>query len=464
VNGIARRARLARSRLYLVLEARPHDDDPSALLDAALRGGVDIVQLRDKTLGDDDLVRAAEPFRRACDAHGALFVLNDRPQLAERCGADGVHVGQDDAPLADARHTVGDELLVGLSATTAAELRGDPDYFGVGAIFGTPTKPESTAGGLELVQAARDTLRMPWFAIGGIDAETIDAVAAAGAAGAAVVRAVRDAPDPEIAARALRAKLPTTEPVVAEGDKDIRLPQLDWLEWSIGAGAIGARPHTHAAHTDVFYVLVGEIELRLGDETVRLPAGSCVAAQPLLVHGFRNPGLVEARYVNIHAPGGWASGRGILEPPAFDTFGVDRASTSARGVVTGPGDGDRLRKPHRLAQSKVALPDLNVLEYAVDAEYDGAPPHVHLRHADCFHVLEGALEIAADGRAVRVEPGMSVIVPPGVVHEFTSAGEARFLNVHAPSCGFTEYMRKLDAGVPFDEAPYDSYPTAALQL
>ena len=133
MDGTARRARLARSRLYLILEARPHGKDPSPLLEAALRGGVDIVQLRDKELSDDDLVAAAEPFRRACAAHGALFVLNDRPDLVERAGADGVHVGQEDVPLADARRAVGPDRLVGLSATTVDELRGDPDYFGVGA-------------------------------------------------------------------------------------------------------------------------------------------------------------------------------------------------------------------------------------------------------------------------------------------------------------------------------------------
>src|SRR3954449_11662837 len=122
MDGVARRALLARSRLTLVLEARPNGADPSQLLDDALRGGVDVVQLREKELGAEELVRAAEPFRRACAAHGALFVLNDRPELVERAGADGVHVGQGDAPLADARRAVGFERLVGLSATTAEEL------------------------------------------------------------------------------------------------------------------------------------------------------------------------------------------------------------------------------------------------------------------------------------------------------------------------------------------------------
>jgi thiamine-phosphate pyrophosphorylase len=208
VDGTARRARLARSRLYLVLEARPHGQDPSGLLDAALRGGVDVVQLRDKELADDDLVAAAEPFRRACDEHGALFILNDRPELVERCGADGVHVGQADASVADARSAVGAERIVGLSVSTLAELAavgGGADYLGVGAVFGTPTKPDAETGGLELVRAARDTLHVPWFAIGGVELDTVAEIAMAGGPGVAVVRAIRDAADPEAAARQLRA-------------------------------------------------------------------------------------------------------------------------------------------------------------------------------------------------------------------------------------------------------------------
>jgi thiamine-phosphate pyrophosphorylase len=195
--------RLARARLYLVLAA-----SDTQVLEPALRGGVDVVQLRDKELGDDELVRAAVPFQEACRRHGALFVLNDRPDLVAACGADGVHVGQEDMPLAEARAIVGDEAVVGLSATTAAELEsGEPDYWGVGAIFGTPTKPESQPGGLELVRAAARRLTVPWFAIGGVELENVAEVAAAGAPGVAVVRAIRDAGDPEAAARELRAAL-----------------------------------------------------------------------------------------------------------------------------------------------------------------------------------------------------------------------------------------------------------------
>ena len=205
---IDRLDRLARLRLYLVLEARPHGQDPRPLLDAALRGGVDVVQLRDKDLGDEALVEAAAPFRAACVEHGALFVLNDRPDLVEACGADGVHVGRSDTPLAEARAHVGPGRLVGLSASTLEELAdpGEANYVGVTA-FATPTKRDAVVGGLELVHAAAETLTVPWFAIGGIDLSNVEEVAAAGAPGVAVVRAIRDDDDPESAARELRAAL-----------------------------------------------------------------------------------------------------------------------------------------------------------------------------------------------------------------------------------------------------------------
>jgi len=210
VDGHARRERLAGARLYLVLEGRPHGREPDALLDAALRGGVDVVQLRDKELSDAELVAAAVRFRRACDAHGALFVLNDRPDLVEACGADGVHVGLEDATPAEARALVGTERLVGVSAHSREEIEAAPaagaDYLGVGTIFTTPTKAEEAVG-LELVRIAAETARLPWFAIGGIDLDTVGLVAAAGARGVAVVRAIRDAADPERAARDLRAAI-----------------------------------------------------------------------------------------------------------------------------------------------------------------------------------------------------------------------------------------------------------------
>jgi len=196
------------AQLYVVLDgAHTH------VLDAALRGGVDVVQLRDKEASDDDLVRAAESFRGACDTYGALFVLNDRPDLVAACGADGVHVGQRDASVADARAIVGDECLVGLSIETEAQLDAiaGADYLGVGAVFATPTKRESVAGGLELVRATAARVTIPWFAIGGIELANVAEVVEAGAPGVAVVRAIRDANDPETAARELRAAFRSEE-------------------------------------------------------------------------------------------------------------------------------------------------------------------------------------------------------------------------------------------------------------
>jgi thiamine-phosphate pyrophosphorylase len=197
------RDRLARSRLYLVLGGADAD-----VLGPALRGGVDIVQLRDKESEDEALVAAAEPFRAACEEHGALFVLNDRPDLVESCGAHGVHVGRSDMPVGEARALVGPDRLVGLSASTAAELAevAGADYVGVTA-FATPTKDDAIAGGVELLRAAAETLTVPWFAIGGIELSNVAEVAAVGAPGVAVVRAIRDAEDPESAARMLRAAL-----------------------------------------------------------------------------------------------------------------------------------------------------------------------------------------------------------------------------------------------------------------
>jgi mannose-6-phosphate isomerase-like protein (cupin superfamily) len=156
--------------------------------------------------------------------------------------------------------------------------------------------------------------------------------------------------------------------------------------------------------------------------------------------------------------------RGALageQPEHFDTyFGTDVVAAddapAARPVGNGPGDGDRLTKEHRLALVKAVLPELDVIDYFVGPEYDGAGRHVHLRHADCFYVLEGELELRVDDEVVRAGPGTSVVVPPGVPHAFTSIGRARFLNVHAPECGFVEYLRKADAGEQLDPRQYDS--------
>lgn len=218
LSGDERRARLRDARLYLVCDARGGRGDLRAFLDAALRGGVDVVQLREKdpAVDDDAIVRDARVFREACDPHGALFVLNDRPDLVAATGADGVHVGQDDMSVADARAIVGEERLLGRSTHTPEQVEdaavADVDYFAVGPVHATPTKPGRPAVGLSLVQhAARAPRPVPWFAIGGIDASNVGDAVAAGARRVVVVRALTEADDPEATARALRAALTAQE-------------------------------------------------------------------------------------------------------------------------------------------------------------------------------------------------------------------------------------------------------------
>ena len=202
------RERLKRARLYLVVEAAAEH-----LLPAALRGGVDMVQLRDKELDDDSLLEAATRFRSVCHEHGALFWINDRPDLALAAGADGVHVGQDDSPPGAVREQVGERLLIGLSTHSPeqfdAALASEADQLSVGPVWATPTKPGRPAAGLGYVRhAAAHGGERPWFAIGGIDEANVGEVVEAGARRVVVVRAIRDAADPEQAARRLREALP----------------------------------------------------------------------------------------------------------------------------------------------------------------------------------------------------------------------------------------------------------------
>ena len=208
-EGPLRRERLRTARLYLCCEARPGGEDPEPLLAAALRGGVDIVQLREKSLPRREIELAAQTFRRLCDNNSALFIVNDDPDLARSCDADGVHVGQDDLAAAEARTLLGPDAIIGLSTHSeeqiAASAAAPVDYISVGPIWETPTKQGRPAVGLELISHAASNAPYPFFAIGGIDSSNASAVVEAGTRRLCVVRAVRDAADPAAAAEALRA-------------------------------------------------------------------------------------------------------------------------------------------------------------------------------------------------------------------------------------------------------------------
>ncbi|MBV8999722.1 MAG: thiamine phosphate synthase, partial [Solirubrobacterales bacterium] len=184
------------------------DQQSYGFLAAVLGAGVDILQLRMKEVADEDIVAAGRRFARAAAEHDALFILNDRPDLVAAAGADGVHVGQDDAPVADARRLVGPDRLIGLSTHTPEQvdaIAGVPvDYIGVGPVHATPTKPGRPAVGLDLVRYAAEHATVPFFAIGGISPDNAVAVRDAGAGRIAVVRAITEAPDPAGATRALR--------------------------------------------------------------------------------------------------------------------------------------------------------------------------------------------------------------------------------------------------------------------
>jgi thiamine-phosphate pyrophosphorylase len=204
--GPLRRERLRTARLYFVCDARPHGADPEALLTAALNGGVDMVELRDKEADRATLERSAATFRRLCDTYSALFTVNDDPGLAVSVRADGVHVGQDDMPVGEVRERLGPDMIVGLSTHSEEQVgaaRG-ADYISVGPIWETPTKEGRPAVGLGLVEHAARAAAVPFFAIGGIEPGNAAQVVAAGATRLCVVRAIRDADDPAAAAAELR--------------------------------------------------------------------------------------------------------------------------------------------------------------------------------------------------------------------------------------------------------------------
>jgi thiamine-phosphate pyrophosphorylase len=214
--------RLATARLYLCTDARRERGDLAEFADAALSGGVDIIQLRDKGSAGEQLfgpleakqeIEALEVLRAAARRHGALFAVNDRADIARAAVSDVLHLGQDDLPLQVARDIVGARPVVGRSTHAEDQVRAalmeEVDYFCVGPCWPTPTKPGRSAPGLDLVRAVA-ALRpeKPWFAIGGIDEQRLPEVLEAGATRVVVVRAITGADDPQAAARRLAAALP----------------------------------------------------------------------------------------------------------------------------------------------------------------------------------------------------------------------------------------------------------------
>lgn len=218
VKHLTPRERLADARLYLCTDARRDKGDLAHFVDAALAGGVDIVQLRDKgSAGEREFgplevkeeLAALAVIGAAARRHGALLAVNDRADLALAAGADVLHLGQNDLPVHYARRIVGPDVVIGRSTNNRAQaslaaIEEDVDYFCTGPVWATPTKPGRTASGLELVRSTAEAApARPWFAIGGIDQDRLPEVLAAGATRVVVVRAITAADDPQAAARAL---------------------------------------------------------------------------------------------------------------------------------------------------------------------------------------------------------------------------------------------------------------------
>ena len=199
---------IADCRLYLCTPDRP---DLAAFVAACISGGVDIVQLRDKHLEARPLLERARQLRAVCTDHGIPFVLNDRPDLALEVEADGVHVGQDDAPVALARRIMGPAAIVGLSTHSPSDLESalhtEASYLSAGPVEATPTKPGRPGTGLDYLTLAAGQARVPVFVTGGVTPERVPALAAAGARHFVVVRYLTESDDPAAAARRLRAAI-----------------------------------------------------------------------------------------------------------------------------------------------------------------------------------------------------------------------------------------------------------------
>jgi quercetin dioxygenase-like cupin family protein len=229
--------------------------------------------------------------------------------------------------------------------------------------------------------------------------------------------------------------------------------------WSrFGPHREGADLHVHRHHTDCFYVLEGELTVRLGpeDETVTVPSGTLARVPPLVVHGFRNGSDAEVRYLNFHAPGqrfadylrSIRDGRSFSydqhEPPEDGGRPVSEAVVGAIAHVA--------ERPGLHVELLADVDELAVSETRCEPGAETGPRHVHRRHPESLYVLAGDLTVTLDGREQSAPAGTWVQIPPGVTHAYACAAddEARFLELHTPSCGYGTYIRTRTG---FDQEP-----------
>ena len=211
----------------------------------------------------------------------------------------------------------------------------------------------------------------------------------------------------------------------------------------------GADPHFHRQHADSFYVLEGGLAVLVDDEEKMLSPGTCVCAPPEVVHGFRSTS--PARFLNFHTPdGGFARNlqeRDRGEPGGFDSIDAPPGSgrSGSEAIFLLPGEGERLEGKNRIATIKIGREELSLIEFELEPGFAEPDPHAHDDNVDSFYVLEGEPEFLVDEERLRLGVGSYVAAPVGVVHTFANPGpdRARLLNIHAPSRGFHEFLRRM---------------------
>jgi quercetin dioxygenase-like cupin family protein len=228
----------------------------------------------------------------------------------------------------------------------------------------------------------------------------------------------------------------------------LALPELDVLEFTVGADYEGPGPHFHEHHVDAFFVLEGELEFRAGEHIVHALPGTSVCVPTGVVHSFTTAEAKGARFLNVHAPGGFSGylrariGGEQPNPADFDIHDVEQAGGPGAAIVVTPDDGERFDRHGSTITIRADRPELSLLELAAEPAWSGVGLHQHDDHVDTFFVLDGEALFLPDGKELRAEAGTLVSAPIGVVHGIGRVeASARFLNLHTPDGGFADRVR-----------------------
>ncbi len=403
--------RVAAARLYLVAPARIRAGRLAELIPSLAIAGVDIVQLRDRSLPHVDLLSEARAAAAAARAAGIPFIVNDSPVLARDCGADGVHLGQDDGPIAEARALLGPEAIIGRSSRggemLAAAAAEGASYGSVGPIWETPTKPGRLATGIAPLRPAAREARLPWFAIGGIDEDRILRVAACGAARAVVVRAICDAEDPAAAARRIRARLVAAKP---------RIMTVAGSDSGGGAGIqADIKAISQAGGFPVCAVTALTAQTTRGVEGVQPASEQFVAQQIELVAGdIGMDGVKTGMLASPRLVSAVAEALRLARPPELEIpLVVDTVLRAESGASLMDKDGEEALRRDLLPDATVITPNLMEAQALTDSDCDDAAylaQALHDQHG-CAVIVTGGhgpspADVLCDAAGVQRIPGI----------------------------------------------------------